>query len=214
MQFQIVRDAIISVLGADAALLPAENQFRVIGYQRQAEDAKTALLASVQVFYDTGEFPKSGGSFVGDSVKHKTRFRLELTVAGKSKGDLSGLDSGTPAGVAAALATFQEAAKGVDDAIDQLWSNLWNILMDAKNETYGLAIGAVSSRWVDGFKKDQPTPKGEIVVLTANASLTCDVDESVIGIEGILGTSFDVTFDDINGDIEQKTGASGTLGGD
>lgn len=213
MQFQTVRDAIISVLGTDAALLPGANQFRVIGFQRQATDAKSELVASVQVFYNTGDLPKSGGTFVGGSIKHKAAFRLELTVAGKTKGDLVGLDSGTPAVVAAALASFQEATFVVDRAIDQLWSDLWNILMDAKNETYGLAIGAVSSRWVSGFKKDNPTPKGEIVVLTANASLTCDVDESVIGIEGIAGTAYDVTLDDVNGDTEQKTGAAGTLGG-
>lgn len=214
MQFQVVRDAIISVLGTDAVLLPVANQFRVIGYQRQAEDAETALIASVQIFYNTGNFPQSGGSFVGDSVKHNTEFRVEMTVAKKAKGDLSGLNNATTeAQAATALATFFEAAQFVDKAIDQLFSDVWNILMDAKNETYGLVVGAVSSRWITDFQKDQPSPKGEIVLLTANARLLCSVDESVIGIEGIAGDIYDVTLTDINGDTDQKTGKSGTLGG-
>lgn len=212
MQFQAVRDAIISVLGIDSDLLPAANQFRVVGFQRQAEDAKTALNASVQVFYNTGDLPKSGGGFVGE-VKHNVEFRIEMTVAKKAEGDLSGFENAaSEAAAATALATFSDAAKLVDDAMDQLWSDVWNILMDAKNETYGLAIGAVSSRWIPSFRKDQPTPKGEIVLLTANASLNCSVDESVLGIAGISGDDFDVTLTDINGDTEQKTGVAGTLG--
>lgn len=213
MQFQVVRDALISVLGADSALLPIANQFRVVGYQRQAEDAKTALNASVQVFYNVGDFPRRSGGFVGE-VKHTVEFRIEMTVAKKAEGDLSGFESAATEGAAAiALATFTDAAKLVDDAMDQLWSDVWNILMDSKNETYGLAVGAVSSRWVPSFRKDQPTPKGEIVLLTANASLNCAVDETVLGITGIGGDEFDVTLTDINGDTEQQTGVAGTLGG-
>jgi len=213
MQFQQVRDAIIATLGADSAALPAVNQFRVISYQRQAESAVSALNQSIQVFYNAGDFPKSGGSFVGDSVKHKPTFRLEMTVASKAKGNLSGLEAATtPAEASAALATFFEASSIVDKAMDQLWSDVWNILMDAKNETFDLPIGAISSRWVSGFQKDNPTPKGEIVLLTANAILSCDVDEEVIGVTGTLGVDFDVTVSDINGDTEQKTGTAGTLG--
>lgn len=214
MQFQTVRDAIISVIGTDAAALPASNQFKVVGYQRQAGDAETALNATVQIFYNTGDLPKSGGSFVGANVKHNIEFRIEMTIAKKSKGDLSGLNNATnEAQASTALASFFEAAQLVDTTMDQLWSDVWNILMDAKNETYGLDIGAVSSRWVTSFQKDQPSPKGSIILLTANARLTCSVDESVLGIEGITGTNFDVTLADINGDTDQKTGAAGTLGG-
>lgn len=212
MQFQAVKDAIITTLGDDSAALPAARQFRVVGFQRQAESAKKALNASVQVFFNTGDLPKSGGGFVGE-VKHNTEFRIEMTVAKKAEGDLSGFENATTEGEAAtALASFSEAAKLVDDLMDQLWSDVWNILMDSKNETYGLAIGEISSRWIPSFRKDQPTPKGEIVLLTANASLSCAVDESVLGIAGIGGDDFDVTLTDINGDTEQQTGVAGTLG--
>lgn len=214
MQFQPVRDAIISVLGASGTALPIDRQFRVIGYQRQAEDAVVALNTSVQVFYDSGAFPKSGGTFVGDAVKHNVEFRIEMTVAKKAKGDLTGLENATTEEQAAtALASFFEAAQILDQAIDQLWSDVWNILMDADNETYGLAIGALSSRWISSFKKDQPSPKGEIGILTANCTLSCSVDETVIGIIGVPGDNYDVTLTDINGDTEQKTGKSGKLGG-
>ena len=213
MQFQIVRDAIISILGAHGTALPTDRQFRVIGYQRQAEDAVTALSASVQVFYNSGNFPKSGGGFVSEA-KHNAQFRIEMTVAKKAKGDLVGLESATTETQAAtALATFFEAANAVDTAIDQLWSDVWNILMDADHETYGLPIGALSSRWIESFLKDQPSPKGEIVVLTANCTLSCSVDEAVIGITGVPGNNYDITLTDINGDTEQKTGKSGKLGG-
>lgn len=214
MQFQVVRDAIITTLETDVAALPTSEQFRLIGYQRQGEDAETALVQSVEVFFGRGEFPKRGGSFVGDSVKHDCEFRVELTVAGKAKGKLDDLNNATtPGEVATALATFKEAASGIDLAMDQLFSNVWNILMDAKNETYNLPTGAVSSRWVEGFEKDQPSPKGEIVILTGNIRFSCEVDESVLGVTGTTGTEFDVTFEEINGDDEQQTGAAGTLGG-
>lgn len=207
MQFQIVRDAIINKLGEGAALLPADNQFRVVGYQRQAIDAKCALMSSVQIYYNSGDLPKNSSGFV-DNVRHNINMRLDFTVAGKAKGNLQALENAiTPAGKMAALATFQEASADVDLRIDQLWSDVWNILMDAENETYGLPVGALSSRWVGGFTKNDVSDKGEIVVISGSTTLTCSVTENVLGVIGTLSESIDVTLSDINGDVNQKTGA-------
>lgn len=207
MQFQIVRDAVIETLGDAVALLPVENQFRVVGYQRQAISAKCALDSSVQIYYNTGDLPKGSSAFV-ENVRHNMSMRLDFTVAGKARGNLQALENAnTPAGKMSALATFQEASADIDLRIDQLWSDVWNILMDADNETYGLPIGALSSRWVGGFSKNDVSDKGEIVVITASTTFTCTVTEEVQGVVGVPCDDIDVTLSDINGDVNQKTGA-------
>lgn len=213
MNFQSVRDAVVNVLGADSAQLPSENQFRVVGYQRQAISAKRALQSSVQIYYSSGELPKGSSSFIGADVRHNVTFRIDFTVAGKAKGDLAALQNATtPAQKMAALQSFQEASFEIDERLDQLWSDVWNILMDAKNETFGLPVGACSSRWVGAFTKNDVSDKGEIVTISASSALTLTVNESVLGVTGTPGEEFDVTLNNINNDVEQRTGAAGELG--
>lgn len=214
MQFQTVRDALINTIGADVLLLPVDDQFSVVGYQRQAISAKRALFASIQIYYNTGDLPKSSSAFVGGPVDHNCSFRIDMTVAGRARGDLDSLNNAnSPAQKMAALATFQEAAYGVDIRIDQLWSDVWNILMNAKNELYGLPVGALSSRWVGGFSKSDVSDKGEIVTISGSATFTCKVSEDVQGEEGTPGELIDVTLSNINGDVEQKTGVAREIGG-
>lgn len=199
MQFEIVRDAIESVLNDDA-----DDRYQVIGYQEQATSAEERAIPTVAVYYSAGAFPKSGGSIAGPNT-HNTTFRLEFTVTSASAGDLATLqDSGaTEAAYAAALTSFQSAARDADRLLDTLFSDVYGVIMDARNETFGLDIREVTSRWLGQMDKDTPVPRGEVVTLTGNAQLTCTVDETVLGETGTLATEFDTVIDLDGDDIEQ-----------
>lgn len=215
MSFIEIKDALITVLSAGSALLPADRQFQTVKFQRRALAADEVItISSVEVFYGEGRFPKSGSAFVGDPVKHDASFRIQMMVAGASAGDLSGLENAIDdAERLTAMATFVDAASEVDKKMDQLWNDVWNILNDPRNETLGLTDDKISSRWVPRFRKDNPNPKGEITILTASAVYECVTDEVSTGETGTPGADYDTVISDINGDTEQKTGQAGTLGG-
>lgn len=208
MQFQAVRDAIEATLNADAAA-----RYQVIGYQVQATSAEERAIPTVAVYYGSGDFPQSGGSIAGPN-KHNATFRLEFTVTANPQGDLATLqdENATQAQLATALATFQNAAREADRLLDQLISDVYGVVMDARNELFGLNVGDVSSRWMGNINKDNPVPKGEVVMLTGNAQLTCTVEEAVLGETGLAGEDIDVVVD-IDGDDVEQTGVAGPLGG-
>jgi hypothetical protein len=185
MNFQIVRDALITLLGSEAA-----GRYRTIGYQKRAQSADEVkdLNKSVQVFYRDGDFPKSGGSTDGPT-KHDMLFRLELTVSKAAIGPLSVLDNpaSTAPELAAAIAGFQDASYLADQSLDQMWDDIYQVLMDARNIDLGMNM-YLGSRWVDSFRKDPPIERGELVVLTGNAQLTCTIDEQVGGDPGVVAT--------------------------
>lgn len=201
MQFQIVRDAIGATLNTDAAA-----RYQVIGYQEQGSSAEERIIPTVAVYFGAGDFPKSGGSIAGPN-KHDATFRIEFTAAAQSNGDLATMqnDAATEAQLAAALASFQNAALEADRLLDQLFSDVYGVIMDARNETFGLAVGAVSSRWIGQVNKDNPTTRGETVMLTGSAQLTCTMKETVLGEVGTAGTIFDTTVD-LDGDDTEQTG--------
>ena len=201
MQFQTVRDAIEATLNTDAA-----GRYQVVGYQVQGTSAEERAVPTVAVFYGSGDFPQSGGS-IADANKHEATFRLEFTSTAASQGDLATLQNpvATEVQLAAALATFQNAAREADRIFDQLFSDVYGVIMDARNELFGLAVGDVSSRWVGQINKDNPVPKGEVVMLTGSAQLTCIMEETVLGEIGTAANEFD-TVVDIDGDDVEQTG--------
>jgi len=208
MQFQKVRDAIERTLNYHSGC-----RYQVIGYQVQAAGSTQRMIPTVSVYFSSGNFPKSGGSIAGEK-KHDISFRLEFTAAVQPRGDLRTLqdDTATALQLSRALSTFQIAAREADRILDQLISDVHGVLTDARNEHFGLAVGDLSGRWVDSINKDSPTPRGETVLLTGSAQLTCTVCESVLGDAGIAGDDYNVTID-LDGDDTEQTGTAGTLGG-
>lgn len=207
MQFRVVKAAVKDVLNTDAA-----GRYQVVGFQRQGSGSEERKLPTVTVFYREGDFDKANGSIAGPN-QHDVELSVQLMVVTSSKGDLSGLQSATtPAELAAALASFSDASETADEALDELADNIYQVLMDPSNEFFGLARGAVSSRWVGNIRKDQPMPRGQSVILTGSVRLTCRVEEQLLSATGTPGTEFD-TVVDIDGDDTEKTGAAGTLGG-
>ena len=206
MKFRTLKDSIVSILGAAAS-----SRFQVIGYQRQAKDASEVLDASrmVQVYYKSGEFSKSGGRVHG-STQHDITFQIDLTVAKGAVGDVSTMnnESATPSELQAALAAFQDAADLADDSIDELFDIVYQILMNAENYDLGLSEGLVANRWIDTLQKDNPVPRGEYVILTGAARMTCRVSEDIDGESLVTVDGYYDNTIDIDGDDTEKTGVS------
>jgi len=201
MKFRTLKASIVTLLGAAAA-----GRFKVVSYQRQTRPADEGN--TVQVYYQSGSFPKTGAA-VNGTTRHEITFKIDLKVSESAKGDLTVIQDpdATPAQLAVAIAAFQDAAALADSAFDQLADDVYNILMDARNQDLGLAEGSVSNRFIANINKEDPLPRGEVVVLTGTMNLTCVVDEEILGD---LGTTVPVPIYDstieLNDDSVALTG--------
>jgi len=182
MNFQTIKANLITILGTGAA-----GRYRTVGYQRQRDSAKLNVddSRSVQVFYTSGNFPKSGAGLRGP-IRHEMTFRIELIASKAAVVDVATLESATSteAQKATALAAMQKASSLADDSIDELFSIVYNVLMDNAELDLGPGIVA-ASRWIGGFNKDAPHPRGDLVTMVGSASLTCTYFEEITG-EGAL----------------------------
>lgn len=197
MNFRTIKEALVRLLGDNAG-----GNFRVIGYQEQAQSATETLVVdrSVQVFTQRGTFPKEAGSINGPT-EHEITYALDLMVSAAAEGDLSALDNpaATPAELQAAIATFREGAGRADFYFDEFVDLLYQIIMDARNQDLGLplpppddALTRIADRWVPNWEKNAPQPRGEYVILTGSLSVTCSIDEPVLGDEGVAGDEIEV----------------------
>jgi len=203
MQFRTLKDNIITILGAAAA-----GRFVTVGFQRQSRSADEIKDSSrtVQLYYSSGDLPRGSAGLTGPA-KHVITYRIDLSVSKAAVGDLSVINNpaATPVQISAALAAFQEAADLADQSIDELIEIVYQILMDARNVDLGFNAGGVADRWLSNIEKDNPLPRGDLVVLTASMRLTCSVSEDVLGDSGTAATEFDNVVN-IEGDDVEKTG--------
>ncbi|KPK96010.1 hypothetical protein AMJ80_02395 [bacterium SM23_31] len=204
MNFRLIHDSIINILG-----LAEAGRFQTIGFQRQTKAVEEAVDNSrmVTVFYSAGNFPKTSAGLTGP-VQHDITFRVELLVAKPATADIATINNpaSTPAQKLAALAALQEAAQRADGSMDELIEIVYQILMDARNVDMGLPVGTVASRWIPSFQKDEPRPKGDLVQLTAAATLTLRTAEQIAGDPGVEGANIINNTLDIPGNTENITG--------
>lgn len=211
MNFRVLKDNLETIL-LDSS---TPSGYEVVGHQVQGAGAKETLGSKrrVQVFYDSGDFSKSNAAISGGPVQHEITYRIELTVSAESKADLTVInDSGSSAAeIAAAISSFQTAAGEADNALDEFFEIIYQVLMDSRNEDIGTTGPPfiVSSRWVGGMQKDNPLGQGEYVVLTGTIEFTCMAVEEVLGDTGTpAGTgAYDQTTD-LEGDDNEKTGVT------
>ena len=57
---------------------------------------------------------------------------------------------------ATALQNIVEASAKADEALDEVWGIIFEILTDARNLYLGMPKGTLSNRWLDSFQKDTP----------------------------------------------------------
>jgi len=197
MEFRTVKTAVVNLLGAAAA-----GRFRVVGYKPRAMAPEEAndTRRTVQVFYASGDFPRSGGGSLGP-VLHNCTLKIDLAVACAAKGDLSVLEDETATAVqlAAALDGFQESADLADSTMDALIDAVYQILMDGENVDLGLTAGDVSNRWIARVTKEGPSPRGEFVMMNGEMDLSFRVAEELAGDEG---TPADPTLGAVYTEIE------------
>jgi hypothetical protein len=206
MNFRLVLDALINkVLG------PAERgRFRTVGFQDQKRAAPEVLDCerTVQVFYDSGNFPKSGGRQTGPT-QHDIVIGVDLTVSRSVEGDLTTIDGGTTDQKIRAISAMQNAAGLAEASINDLIDIVYNILMDGLNIDLQLPVGIIANRWIDRIEKKDISDQGEYVVAGASMNLSLRVSEEPSGDVGIPIASggFDNTIDIDNDDVE-KTGVT------
>lgn len=197
MEFRTVKTAVVNLLGSAAA-----GRYRVVGYKPRAmapEEANDSLR-TVQVFYADGKFPRSGGGSLGP-VAHDVTLKIDLAVACAAKGDLSVLENpaATAVQLAAALDTFQESAETADDTMDALIDAIFNILMSGENLDLGIADADISNRWINAINKEEPSPRGEYVMINAAMDLSFRVAEI---LDGDTGTTADPVLGAVYTDVE------------
>jgi len=208
MQYEIIRDAIEQLLFDEA-----HRRYNVVGYQNNSAGLVERFEPTVIVFFKSGNFPESGGTASGAN-RFDLTFSLDLSVVVNAEGDLMTLQNqnATADQLSSSLESFSNSLRDADRAIDHLFSDVYNVIMDARHEHFKLPKGQVSSRWLSGFTKHAPIDRGESTVLTGSAALSCTVCEQVDGERGKAGIDFDLTLDIADDDVE-RTGVAGTLGG-
>jgi hypothetical protein len=168
MNFRLIKDAIVTLLEAEAA-----GRFRVAGYQRKRISALTVEDGArlVSVYYKTGDFPKSGGAMNGPTA-HEMTFQIDIDVSKRAQADLISHDA------------FENSSELADASFDEVVDAVYQILMDARNQSFGLDLDVVADRWISTVQKDEPSEYGEFAIVTGGMVLTCKTDEQVPGEEG------------------------------
>jgi hypothetical protein len=204
MVFREIRDAIRRVLAQNS-----DGEFNVIGAQKRGKGAAEVADRSrlVEVYYSRGDFPKSGAPLLGPT-KHDMTFRIDLTVSKSSEGDVDTiLDPGASAAeVARAIEAMKESELAADESLDELFENIYQILMDSRNVDFGLEIGTVGSRWVSAMNKDEPVEMGNYSILTGSCLLTCTTSEPVPGYVGIQAGNIADTTVEVETDLPGRAG--------
>ena len=216
MAFRKIKSALI-----DDVLGPASGiNYRVIGYQTQAQSGNEVKNnnRSAEVYYSSGTFPQERQT---GPNQHKTIFRIDLTVSAPATVDLSVInDSGsTPAEIQAALAAMSQSGQECDDLMDELFDLIYQTIMDGRNNQLKLDENGsgivIANRKITDFRKDQPLPRGEFVILTANIELSVKVAEEVPGFAGPeaegIETVQQFADQDENIDTESKAGVEVVL---
>lgn len=181
---------IIQVVNDTVALLQANEAgiYKAFGYQVIADTPDEAFISGdqgflgfVRVFHKSSIFPISKGSLSGP-VDNDFTIALEFKTAAKAQGDLTVLedDQATDIQKAAALALVINAELIANGKMDQLFSNIYNIIMNLQYRNLGGTI-PIGTRWIGQYEKDDPVRNGSLIALTAGATITGTVGEQLEG---------------------------------
>lgn len=188
MRFELVRDSIITMLGNAQG-----SDWITIGFpERDQSDDQNSSKKTAQVYYNGGAFPKGKSSARGP-VAHEMEFRIILTVASASIGNIDDLDNAENIEeYAAAVATFARSEELADRELDDFISKIFSTVMSAQNinlqvpsidpET-GFNVPKISDRWIDDVKKSEPSQKGRFTVIRAAMILKAQIFEEIVGID-------------------------------
>lgn len=205
--------AAVSALNIVVAMLTAQasGRFQVIGYQRQTKPAETKIdNVLVQCWIESANIDWSRSSRTGPK-EHEVSIKVQFTVAQPASADVATLldPNSSDAARAAALAAMTAADQATSGALYAAWSAVFEILDDARNQTFGLAKGAISDKSFSNFNQDDPPSRGGLPINTATATLDFRVKEAQLGEAGytpdpiiydntLKGAGFDQIVDNIS----------------
>ncbi|MCK4817419.1 hypothetical protein KA005_16735 [bacterium] len=182
MIYEAVRDALVILLGTAQG-----TDWNTIGFaERDQSAAENNALMTAQVYFNSGDFPKSNSSMAGP-IQHDMKFHVILTVAENAKGDVTAMDNATTeAEYAAAVASFSRSEFEADRKMDDFLSKIWLLIMAPQNRYLGLDIATyprLSNRWIPNVKKEQPKRSGNFCTIRAMLTIEGLIPEDVAGID-------------------------------
>lgn len=211
MNFEMLKSNIVTILGDAAA-----GRYRVVGYQTKTDDVDEYKGNNrlVKVYFSEDQFPKNQSGLVGN-ITSEPVYVVELIVSSAAEGDLATIENpaSTPVQLQTALANVKAAEDLADTSWDELAGIVYQILMDANNIDFDMSLGTIAGRWLDNFRKDEPSQisiakgilGGKLVLITGSARFTCTLEETILGDAGIAGYIYDNVID-IADDDNEKTG--------
>jgi hypothetical protein len=219
MAFRIVKKSVMENI-----LAPNQkNLFRVVGHAPPELGAEAVLNNKrlVSVYYQDGDFMKGAIT----RPNHTMTFHIDMMVAAESNVDLLVLEKGFEDGqvskeaYADALSELKDAEYNADAIMDELFNIVYQLIMDKRNQGLGIerfdpAVRLpISNRMITKFEKGSTMPKGNLVMLGGQATLTCRADEKLIGAGAVgelnAGAEFWHTFE-VNEDTYTKAGVLAT----
>lgn len=208
MMFRQVKAAIQQLLESKIV----DGKYRVLGSQKNNRNSISFVgdNRAVEVYFKQLDSPKDINPQTGPTNNNIT-IQVEFTVAAETEVDLNVLNDpeATDVEYATALAGMKDGSDNCDESMDELLDFIYQLLMDPRNRNLGLDKKKISSRWVDRMLKDDPNPRGQLVVLTGSLSYNCRVCDEITGAIPVPSLDVDVeikTSDGVNDDDETKTG--------
>jgi len=207
MQFEKIRDSLITYLGSKQG-----TEWKTIGYPERDQSAEEINeLRTVQVYYNSGDFPIGSGSLTGP-VRHDMSFSIMLTIAVASTGDKDALENAeTAAEYAAAAATFSSSEELADREIDWFMRTIYQTVMAANFQNLGISASdcRISNRWIGSFRKELPKQHGNFTTSRSLLTLTARTPEQIPG-ESVITEYEQTPFDGTN-KIKDNVAQSGVL---
>jgi len=180
----------------DALLIKyAAGRFNVITARGQSQHANSVeVMRQVSTYYSGGSFPLSEASVTGP-YSHNGTITIDLLVAAASPVDLSALNNpaSTAAQLSAALMASASAGARADELFDDLVAVVWNIIMNPANMELGLDYDP--NRWISTIQKNDPAPRGSLVLLSGTITMTATALEYPESEVGTAGNAIDLTVE-------------------
>ena len=209
MNFELVREALRETLRTGAISGGHPGRFRETGSQKQrtGDNETLNLDRSVQIYFFSGEFENSSEQ----ELNHDVTFEIKLSCSSDTKADLATLENvdSTDEEIETAFQNKELATDRVDDSLDELWRIVIQILKDPARRYYGLPEGTISTVRLKNFIKSDVMDKGDLVSIQGKGILTCNMDETLIGVTPTILTAEDQPA--INAELNFTTTEDGKL---
>jgi hypothetical protein len=180
--------AVVTALSAVVNMLESQaaGRFTAIGFQRQKKPAETRIDdVLVQCWIDSANIDWNRSSRKGPK-EHEVSIKVQFTVAQPATGDIATLanPNAMDAQRATALVNLTATDQQTSGALYAAWSAVFEILDDARNQTFGLPKGSITDKSFSNFRQDEPPSRGGLAINTATATLDFRVKESQLGESG------------------------------